>query len=91
VNIERLIVQLAATNKTPELIGLLRKYDYDIDINSPINFRGDTLLHYACFKNNLALVKFLIARQDTLRTVKNLSNKTPKQLTTNSEIQKLVS
>lgn len=52
VNIDHKLVQLAATNQTSALVNLIMVYEEDIDINSAINFRGDTLLHYACFKNN---------------------------------------
>lgn len=56
VNIQQKLVYYAVTNRTEELITFICLYNYQIDINSAINFRGDTLLHYACFKNNLKLV-----------------------------------
>ena len=63
----------------------------DIDINSAINFRGDTLLHYACFKNNEQLVLYLINRPDILRTKQNYSKKIPADLATNANIKRLCS
>jgi hypothetical protein len=56
INIQHKLVHLVVTEQTDELINFINLYNYEIDINSSINFRGDTLLHYACFKNNHRLV-----------------------------------
>jgi hypothetical protein len=52
VNIDHKLVHLVSTNQIENLIEFIKIFELDIDINSAINFRGDTLLHYACFKNN---------------------------------------
>lgn len=52
VNIQQRLVNLVVTNKTEELLDFITLFNYEIDINASINFRGDTLLHYACYKNN---------------------------------------
>lgn len=82
INVQHKIVNLVVTDRTEELITFIKVYNYEIDINSAINFRGDTLLHYACYKNNKKLVEFLTARPDILRTKKNFSKKIPYELTT---------
>lgn len=71
------------TNQTKKLIELIKKFSFEIDINTVLNFRGDTLLHYACAKNNIVLVKYLIARPDTLKTTKNYLKQSPKELSHN--------
>lgn len=79
-NLDHQMVHLMVTNQTEKLIELIQEYKYEIDINAALNFRGDTLLHYACAKNNLQLVKYLIGRPDILKTVSNYLKKTPKDL-----------
>ena len=91
INIQHRLIHLAVTEQTSELIDFITLYNYEIDINSAINFRGDTLLHYACFKNNKQLVEYLTKRSDCLRTKKNYSKKIPLELTTDEDIKKLCS
>ena len=90
-NLEHRIVHLAVTGQTDTLIDLIKTFEFEVDINTPLNFRGDTLLHYACARNNEKLVKYLIARADTLLTVKNYLKQAPKDLTHNQEIKRLCS
>ena len=54
-----------------------------------LNFRGDTIMHYACTKNNIELIQFLIDRGADF-TLKNYSNQTPSQMTKNEDIIKLI-
>lgn len=49
-------------------------------INTVINFKGDTLLHYACYKKNIHLIRYLRKKGDFLRTVRNKVNETPLDL-----------
>ena len=77
VNIQHKLVSLVVSEQTDDLILFINTYSYDFDINGSINFRGDTILHYACFKNNKRLVEYLTSRQDILRTKKNYSKKMP--------------
>jgi hypothetical protein len=42
--------------------------------NTIINFKGDTMLHYACFKKNKKLIQYLRTKPDFLRTVRNKVN-----------------
>jgi ankyrin repeat protein len=82
-NLEHRIVHLVVTEQTDTLISLIKTFEFEIDINTPLNFRGDTLLHYACARNNEKLVKYLIGRADTLLTVKNYLKQAPKDITSN--------
>ncbi len=60
--------------------------------NAPINFKGDTLLHYACFKKNTELIKYLKQKPDFLCAVKNKANQKPLDLAKgDEEIKKLLS
>lgn len=59
-NLDHEIVHLVVTGQTEQLINTVQAYDYELDVNAPLNFRGDTLLHYACARNNVELVKYLL-------------------------------
>ena len=59
VSISKNIVSLLVSGQTEELIFQLKKTE-GLNLNKRINFRGDTLLHYACVKNNIELVKYLV-------------------------------
>ena len=48
--------------------------------NMAINFKGDTLLHYACFKKNHKLIKYLKDRPDFFSTLHNKVGETPRDL-----------
>lgn len=48
--------------------------------NTIINFKGDTILHYACYKKNYRLIQYLKTKPDFLRTVRNKVNETPLDL-----------
>lgn len=85
------MIHLVVTNQTKPLIGLIQQCHFQININSAINFRGDTLLHYACAKNNVELAKYLLGRPDILKTTKNYLKQEAKQLTSNKEINRLCS
>ena len=55
--------------------------------NAPINFRGDTLLHYACAKDNTALVEYLLRRPEQMKCLKNKLGQEPRQLTKSVSIR----
>jgi ankyrin repeat protein len=61
----------------------MNEFPYEIDVNARLNFRGDTLLHYACARNNVALVRYLVSRKDILLTTKNFMNQAAKDLSLN--------
>ena len=90
-NIEHSLVHLAVTNQTDALIRLVDRYEFEVNLNAPLNFRGDTLLHYACAKNNVALVKYLLDKKEILLTVKNKLKQKPMDMTKNEDIRRLCS
>jgi hypothetical protein len=42
--------------------------------NAPINFKGDTILHYACYQGNIKLICYLKSKPDFLCAVRNKVN-----------------
>jgi ankyrin repeat protein len=52
-----------------------------------INFRGDTLLHYACAKNNNKLVEYIIKKNPELLHIKNEMEQLPIDLTSDEIIR----
>lgn len=65
------IVSLIVTNQTDLAIVKIQEMGECFDINMPMNFKGDTLLHYACAKGDAKLVKFLLSDPNIIRTRKN--------------------
>jgi ankyrin repeat protein len=86
ISTENNLVALVISNKTQLIIKKIKEMGTSFNPNAPINFRSDTILHYACAKNNKELVNFLIDQPDVLKSVKNKLNQQPKQLTTDKEI-----
>jgi len=54
-----------------------------------INFKGDTVVHYACSKNNYELVNFLKQNGAKFNGI-NYEGKTPADLATDEKIVKLI-
>ena len=46
------LAALAATGKTEILISKIQYGGSAVDINAVVNFKGDTLLHYACARGD---------------------------------------
>ncbi|EGR29586.1 hypothetical protein IMG5_153070 [Ichthyophthirius multifiliis] len=59
------------------------------NINEPINKMGDTLLHYAAYKNNKQLIKYLI-QQGASATVQNSRDLTAVDVTQDDEIKSIL-
>ena len=59
VPIANSLMHLLQSGQTDQVIKRLDQ-DKTIDKNTPYNFRGDTLLHYSCSKNNYKLTDYLI-------------------------------
>jgi hypothetical protein len=58
IQIGKSLIHLLQANRTEEIIKKLESETYDI-FERKLNYRGDTILHYACSKNNLAIVQYL--------------------------------
>ena len=52
VPIDNNVVALVVSGQTDLAIKKIEAMGNEFDPNASINFRGDTLLHYACKKNN---------------------------------------
>ena len=62
ISTESNLVALVITNKTELIKWKIEEMGGNFNSNSPLNFRGDTLLHYACAKDNQELIKYLFER-----------------------------
>ncbi|CAG5133055.1 unnamed protein product [Candidula unifasciata] len=60
-----------------------------VDLNSKNSMNGWTALHWACKRNHVAVVKYLLDRGAD-RNIKNKDGHTPAQLTSNEEIRNLL-
>lgn len=79
---ESSLVTLVVSNRTHLIIEKLELMGENFNCNGPLNFRGDTLLHYACARNNLQLVQYLIKQPNLIRSVRNKNGVLPHELTT---------
>ena len=91
ISTENNLVALVVTNKTDLIIDKIREMGQNFNCNAPINFRGDTLLHYACAKNNQRLVEYLIQLPDQMKSIKNKLQQKPVDLSENDRIKELCS
>lgn len=87
---ERNFVELMVSGETQLIINKIEDLGPLFKANTPINFKGDTLLHYACFKGNKTLIKYLKKRPDYLCTIKNKVGETPRNLTNDETVIKLI-
>ena len=56
-------MHLMHAGKTDELIKKIDGEGANFNKDNRFNFRGDTLLHYACSKNNQKLVEYLLKKK----------------------------
>lgn len=89
VNTHQNVIMLAISNQTAQLIQLLQTREARINLNASLNYRGDTLLHYACMKDNETLVDYLLKR-GVDRSLKNTAGASPASLTANENIRLLL-
>jgi ankyrin repeat protein len=69
--IDNNIIALVITNQTEKVISKIETDPTNFFLREKINFRGDTLLHYACAKNNNKLVEYILNKNPELLHVKN--------------------
>lgn len=84
--IDNNIVVLAVTKQTRLLIQKIESMGDAFNYNAPINFKGDTVLHYAVAKEDIILVEYLIKKPDVIKSIRNRLGQTPKDLTKNPVI-----
>ncbi|KAL4453969.1 hypothetical protein ABPG74_003852 [Tetrahymena malaccensis] len=83
------LLHLEDTKKIKALIEQKTKEE-NFNINEPINKMGDTILHYASYKKNKDLVKYLLL-QGSNPTLKNTRDQTPLDVAGDDEIKTLLS
>lgn len=81
---------LAQENKAA-LIESLFGAGKKIEVNARIAFIGNTPLHLAAIKNSVKAIEVLVNRYGIDVTIKNNANRTAEEITTNSEVKKLIS
>lgn len=72
--IDNNLLALLITNQTDRVIDKLELDPTTYYLKESINFRGDTLLHYACAKNNKKLVDYIMKKNPQLSHVRNNLN-----------------
>ncbi len=77
------------TGQTEKVISKIEADSSNFFLSESINFRGDTLLHYACAKNNIKLVEYILKKNPQLVNVKNTAGELP-VLLTNDDIIKSI-
>lgn len=71
---------LVMEDKTSAIIYKINKLGSLFNPNAALNFKGDTLLHYACARENKSLVEYLISHKETIRSLKNKLDEKPHEL-----------
>lgn len=61
----------------------------NIKYSEPISIINDNLLHYACKKNNVQVVKYILAKDPQAATKKNKYQKYPQNLATSPQVLSL--
>ena len=82
------IVHLIQTEQNKVLMEKLVLEDEEL-FGMRLNFKGDTIMHYACIKNNEELVRFL-KKKGADFTIKNDNNQIPSDLTKNEKIIRII-
>ena len=80
VPINNNVLSLLHANDTGACISLIEKKGFRFD--SRLNSVHDTLLHYACKKNNEELVGYILVKYPNGRNIKNFYNEKPGDLAT---------
>jgi len=65
---------------TEGIIRRIKNLGPSFDVNSKVNIRGDTLLHYAAKRNNQTLIEHLLKQPGVNPAIKNDLGKMPKDL-----------
>jgi ankyrin repeat protein len=87
--IDNNLIALLLTGQTERVIDKIESDSSGAFLRDSINFRNDNLLHYACAKNNLALVQYLVKRNPKLTTLSNNQDQLPADLATDPAVKTL--
>lgn len=65
------VIALLVTGQTERVIEKMEADPTHSFLKDSINFRNDNLLHYACAKNNLRLVEYILMKNPRLSSLRN--------------------
>lgn len=65
------IIALLVTGQTERVIEKMEADPTHSFLKDSINFRNDNLLHYACAKNNVRLVEYILMKNPRLSSLRN--------------------
>lgn len=88
-SVDNNLIALVMLDDTENIIRRMKSLGPTFDVNSRVNVRGDTLLHYAAKRNNETLIEHLLKQPGVNPTAKNDLGKTPKDLASGSVKAKL--
>ena len=75
--IDNHLLALIITDQTERVIEKLKDDPSKFYMSEEINFRGDNILHYACARNNVKLVEYLVKANPELASKHNHMNQAP--------------
>lgn len=81
VSISNSLIHLLQTDQNDAIIKKLAHYNQE-KFKERLNFQGDTIMHFACKKNNVLLVKYLIDKGADF-TLLNFRNQAPCLMSSN--------
>ena len=88
VPISNSIMHLLHSGQTDAVIKKIEEDPAGLKKDTVYNFRGDTLLHYACSKNNRKLIEYLL-QKGADKNKENTEGQTPADLVTDSSLLSL--
>lgn len=65
------LIALLVTGQTDRVISKIEADTSGSFLKESINFRNDNILHYACAKNNVTLVEYIVKKNPNLCFCKN--------------------
>ena len=71
------LLALLMTGQTDRAIEKMKADPTDSFLKESINFRNDNFLHYACAKNDIKLVEYLLKKNPRLSTLRNNAQQLP--------------
>lgn len=79
-SVDNNLIALVMLDDTEGIIRRINALGAGFNVNSKVNVRGDTLLHYAAKRSNSTLVEHLLRQPGIDPTIQNDIGKTPKDL-----------
>jgi ankyrin repeat protein len=79
-NVDNNLIALVMLDDTDGVIRRVKSMGDKFNVNSKVNVRGDTLLHYAAKRKNESLIEFLLRQPGINVEARNEAGKAPKDL-----------